>query len=234
MRWTTSPAIASVNDVSEREFQMERGGTWDKGKGCDTFGPTGPWMVTKDEVSDPQDLPLWTEVNGSAYPGRLHSDDDLQRDQAGQLRQPFHHAARGRCDRNRHPAGRRQGVKPEPIFLKVGDVMRLGVEGLGIQTQRIVGGVAGQWAARWSRHGRLMSRIYTCHHAARSAGPLETGFRRKLLLPALGSRQIRRLSWWSRDRGQCCGCPSSLSDLTPSDIRGRVATSIRRHRRMPP
>ena len=52
------------NDVSEREFQAERGGTWDKGKGCDTFGPTGPWVVTKDEVSDPQDLPLWTEVNG--------------------------------------------------------------------------------------------------------------------------------------------------------------------------
>ena len=48
-----------VNDVSEREFQAERGGTWDKGKGCDTFGPTGPWMVTKDEIADPQDLPLW-------------------------------------------------------------------------------------------------------------------------------------------------------------------------------
>jgi 2-keto-4-pentenoate hydratase/2-oxohepta-3-ene-1,7-dioic acid hydratase in catechol pathway len=55
------------NDVSEREFQLERGGTWDKGKGCDTFGPTGPWMVTKDEVSDPQDLPLWTEVNGRRF-----------------------------------------------------------------------------------------------------------------------------------------------------------------------
>jgi len=55
------------NDVSEREYQLERGGTWDKGKGCETFGPTGPWVVTKDEVSDPQDLPLWTEVNGKRY-----------------------------------------------------------------------------------------------------------------------------------------------------------------------
>ncbi len=52
------------NDVSEREFQIERAGTWDKGKGCDTFGPTGPWMVTKDEVPDPQNLRLWSEVNG--------------------------------------------------------------------------------------------------------------------------------------------------------------------------
>ena len=59
-----SPAIASCNDVSEREFQLERAGTWDKGKGGDTFGPTGPWVVTKDEVPDPQDLALWTEVNG--------------------------------------------------------------------------------------------------------------------------------------------------------------------------
>src|SRR5260370_17941166 len=56
-----------VKDGSEREFQMERGGTWDKGKGCETFGPTGPWMATKDEVSDPQDLPLWTEVNGKRF-----------------------------------------------------------------------------------------------------------------------------------------------------------------------
>ena len=66
------------NDVSEREFQIERGGTWDKGKGCDTFGPTGPWMVTRDEVPDPQNLRLWLEVNGKRDAERHHQDDDLR------------------------------------------------------------------------------------------------------------------------------------------------------------
>jgi 2-keto-4-pentenoate hydratase/2-oxohepta-3-ene-1,7-dioic acid hydratase in catechol pathway len=126
------------NDVSEREFQSERGGTWDKGKGCDTFGPTGPWMVTKDEVSDPQDLPLWTEVNG-----RRMQDGSTQTMIFGVLKlvsyvshfitlQPGDVIATGT------PPGVGLGMKPEPVFLKEGDVMRLGIEGLGIQTQRIV------------------------------------------------------------------------------------------------
>ena len=108
------------NDVSEREFQIERAGTWDKGKGCDTFGPTGPWVVTKDEVPDPQALPLWTEVNGKRMQNGTHQDDDLRRGEAGQLCQPLHHAACRRRDRHRHAAWRRQGVKPNPVFLKVG------------------------------------------------------------------------------------------------------------------
>ncbi|WP_428538349.1 fumarylacetoacetate hydrolase family protein [Rhodopila sp.] len=126
------------NDVSEREYQLERGGTWDKGKGCETFGPTGPWMVTKDEVSDPQDLPLWTEVNG-----RRFQDGSTQTMIFGVVKlvsyvshfitlQPGDVIATGT------PPGVGSGVKPEPVFLAVGDVMRLGVEGLGTQIQRIV------------------------------------------------------------------------------------------------
>jgi ureidoglycolate lyase len=126
------------NDVSEREFQLERVGTWDKGKGCDTFGPTGPWMVTKDEVSDPQDLPLWTEVNGKRF-----QDGSTQTMIFGVVKlvsyvSHFITLHPGDVIATGTPPGVGSGVKPEPVFLKVGDVMRLGVEGLGIQTQRIV------------------------------------------------------------------------------------------------
>jgi 2-keto-4-pentenoate hydratase/2-oxohepta-3-ene-1,7-dioic acid hydratase in catechol pathway len=127
-----------VNDVSEREFQSERGGTWDKGKGCDTFGPTGPWMVTKDEVSDPQDLPLWTEVNGKRM------QDGSTQTMVFNVRQIVSYVSHfitlhpGDVIATGTPPGVGLGVKPEPIFLRVGDVMRLGVEGLGTQTQRVV------------------------------------------------------------------------------------------------
>jgi ureidoglycolate lyase len=126
------------NDVSEREFQIERGGTWDKGKGCDTFGPTGPWMVTKDEISDPQDLPLWTEVNGKRY-----QDGSTQTMIFGVVKlvsyvSHFITLHAGDVIATGTPPGVGVAIKPEPIFLKVGDVMRLGIEGLGIQTQRIV------------------------------------------------------------------------------------------------
>jgi ureidoglycolate lyase len=126
------------NDVSEREYQMERGGTWDKGKGCETFGPTGPWMVTKDEVSDPQDLPLWTEVNG-----RRFQDGSTQTMIFGVQKlvsyvSHFITLYPGDVIATGTPPGVGIGVKPEPVFLKLGDVMRLGIEGLGIQTQRIV------------------------------------------------------------------------------------------------
>jgi 2-keto-4-pentenoate hydratase/2-oxohepta-3-ene-1,7-dioic acid hydratase in catechol pathway len=127
-----------VNDVSEREFQSERGGTWDKGKGCDTFGPTGPWLVTKDEVSDPQDLPLWTEVNGKRM------QDGSTQTMVFNVRQIVSYVSHfitlhaGDVIATGTPPGVGLGVKPEPIFLKAGDVMRLGVEGLGIQTQRVV------------------------------------------------------------------------------------------------
>jgi 2-keto-4-pentenoate hydratase/2-oxohepta-3-ene-1,7-dioic acid hydratase in catechol pathway len=126
------------NDVSEREYQMERGGTWDKGKGCDTFGPTGPWMVTKDEVSDPQDLPLWTEVNGKRF-----QDGSTQTMIFG-VRTLVSYVSHfitlhpGDVIATGTPPGVGVGVKPESVFLKTGDVMRLGIEGLGIQTQRVV------------------------------------------------------------------------------------------------
>jgi 2-keto-4-pentenoate hydratase/2-oxohepta-3-ene-1,7-dioic acid hydratase in catechol pathway len=126
------------NDVSEREYQMERGGTWDKGKGCETFGPTGPWMVTKDEVSDPQDLPLWTDVNGKRF-----QNGSTQTMIFGVIKlvsyvSHFITLHPGDVIATGTPPGVGAGVKPEPVFLKAGDVMRLGIEGLGIQTQRVI------------------------------------------------------------------------------------------------
>ncbi len=126
------------NDVSEREYQMDRGGTWDKGKGCDTFGPTGPWMVTKDEVSDPQDLPLWTEVNGKRYQDGSTQTMIFGVQKLVSYVSHFITLQPGDVIATGTPPGVGIGVKPTPVFLKVGDVMRLGIEGLGIQTQRIV------------------------------------------------------------------------------------------------
>lgn len=124
-----------VNDVSEREFQLERGGQWDKGKGCDTFGPIGPWLVTPDEVGDPQDLALWLEVNG-------------QRRQSGNTKTMIFGVAAlvscasrfmtlepGDCITTGTPPGVGMGIKPVPVYLKPGDVMRLGIDKLGEQRQ---------------------------------------------------------------------------------------------------
>jgi 2-keto-4-pentenoate hydratase/2-oxohepta-3-ene-1,7-dioic acid hydratase in catechol pathway len=126
------------NDVSEREYQMERGGTWDKGKGCDTFGPTGPWMVTKDEVSDPQDLPLWTEVNGKRFQDGSTQTMIFGVQKLVSYVSHFITLHPGDVIATGTPPGVGVGVKPTPVFLKVGDVMRLGIEGLGIQSQRVV------------------------------------------------------------------------------------------------
>jgi len=127
-----------VNDVSEREFQTERGGTWDKGKGCDTFGPTGPWMVTKDEVPDPQDLSLWCEVDGRRM------QDGSTRTMIFNVQQLVSYVSHfmtlfpGDVISTGTPPGVGLGIKPEPVFLKPGQTMRLGVQGLGEQTQRVV------------------------------------------------------------------------------------------------
>jgi 2,4-diketo-3-deoxy-L-fuconate hydrolase len=83
------------NDVSEREFQTERGGQWAKGKGCPTFGPLGPWLVTADEIADVQNLAMWLDVDGEACPERLDQDDDLRRGLSGALYQPVHAARSG-------------------------------------------------------------------------------------------------------------------------------------------
>ena len=127
-----------VNDVSEREFQSERGGTWDKGKGCDTFGPTGPWMVTKDEVPDPQNLALWCEVDGK----RMQNGNT--RTMIFGVRHLVSYVSHfitlhaGDVIATGTPPGVGLGIKPEPIFLKAGQVMQAGVAGLGEQRQTLV------------------------------------------------------------------------------------------------
>ena len=126
------------NDVSEREYQLERGGTWDKGKGCDTFGPTGPWMVTRDEVPDPQKLSLWTEVNGKRMQDGTTSTMIFGVGKIVSYVSHFITLQPGDVIATGTPPGVGSGIKPEPVFLKSGDQMRLSVEGLGVQTQRVV------------------------------------------------------------------------------------------------
>jgi len=125
------------NDVSEREFQLERGGQWDKGKGCDTFGPLGPWLVTRDEIANPQKLAMWLDVNG-------------KRMQTGNTRTMIFSVAKivshlseymtlmpGDVIITGTPPGVALGMK-RPRYLKAGDVMTLGIEGLGEQRQLVV------------------------------------------------------------------------------------------------
>ncbi|QYF88198.1 fumarylacetoacetate hydrolase family protein [Brevundimonas sp. PAMC22021] len=127
-----------INDVSERAFQTERGGTWDKGKGCDTFGPVGPWIVTTDEVGDVQTLDMWLDLNG-------------RRMQTGNTKTMIFGVAEivayvsqfmtlepGDLITTGTPPGVGLGQKPEPFYLKAGDVMELGIEKLGSQRQTVV------------------------------------------------------------------------------------------------
>jgi 2-keto-4-pentenoate hydratase/2-oxohepta-3-ene-1,7-dioic acid hydratase in catechol pathway len=126
-----------VNDVSEREYQLERGGTWDKGKGCDTFGPVGPWIVTADEVADPQQLGLWLELNGKKV------QDGSTRTMIFGVAQLVSYISRfmtlypGDLITTGTPPGVGMGMKPAPLFLKPGDSMRLGIDGLGEQQQTV-------------------------------------------------------------------------------------------------
>jgi len=126
-----------INDVSEREHQLERGGTWDKGKGHDTFGPIGPWLVTTDEVPDPQALRLWLEVDGQ------RQQDGTTANMVYGVRFLVSYVSRfmslqpGDIISTGTPAGVGLGKKP-PVFLRAGQVIRLGVEGLGEQRQRTV------------------------------------------------------------------------------------------------
>ena len=127
----------TINDVSEREYQIERGGTWDKGKGCDTFGPLGPWLGTRDEVPNPQKLGMWLDLNG-------------QRVQTGSTKTMIFNVAKivsyvsqfmtlmpGDVITTGTPPGVGMGMKPQ-LYLKKGDVMTLGIEGLGEQRQEVV------------------------------------------------------------------------------------------------
>jgi 2,4-diketo-3-deoxy-L-fuconate hydrolase len=126
-----------INDVSEREYQLERGGTWDKGKCCDTFGPIGPWLVTADEVPDPQNLDMWLEVSGRRFQngntrtmvfGVAHLVSYISR---------FMTLYPGDVISTGTPPGVGMGQKPAPVFLKAGDTMRLGIAGLGEQSQAV-------------------------------------------------------------------------------------------------
>ncbi|HEY0857533.1 MAG TPA: fumarylacetoacetate hydrolase family protein [Albitalea sp.] len=126
-----------VNDISEREYQLERGGTWDKGKGCDTFGPVGPWLVTADEIPDPQALTLWLEVNG-----RRFQDGNTLTMVFGVAKlvayiSRFTTLEPGDLISTGTPPGVGMGVKPAPMYLVPGDTMRLGIEGLGEQRQTV-------------------------------------------------------------------------------------------------
>ncbi len=126
-----------VNDVSEREYQIERGGTWDKGKGCDTFGPVGPWLVTADEIPNPQDLEMWLEVNGKRY------QNGSTRTMVFGVAQLVSYVSRfmtlypGDLISTGTPPGVGMGQKPAPVYLKAGDEMKLGIAGLGEQRQRV-------------------------------------------------------------------------------------------------
>ncbi len=126
-----------INDLSEREFQLEHGGQWVKGKSCDTFGPIGPWLVTRDEVADPQNLSLWLEVNGHRY------QNGNTRTMVFGVAQLVSYISRymtlmpGDVISSGTPAGVGLGLKP-PTYLKPGDVIELGIEGLGRQRQDVV------------------------------------------------------------------------------------------------
>jgi 2-keto-4-pentenoate hydratase/2-oxohepta-3-ene-1,7-dioic acid hydratase in catechol pathway len=126
-----------VNDISEREFQLDRGGQWDRGKGHDTFGPIGPWLVTADEVADPQNLALWLEVDGKRYQNGSTRTMIFTVPRVIAYLSQFMSLQPGDVVSTGTPPGVGLGQKP-PVYLKPGQVMRLGVEGLGEQQQRVV------------------------------------------------------------------------------------------------
>ena len=126
-----------ANDVSERDFQLRRSGTWDKGKGCDTFGPTGPWLVTRDDIPDPQNLDMTLDVNG------VRRQTGNTRTMIFSVAQIISHLSQlftlypGDVISTGTPPGVGLGMKPDPVFLKDGDVMELWIDGLGTQRQTV-------------------------------------------------------------------------------------------------
>jgi 2-keto-4-pentenoate hydratase/2-oxohepta-3-ene-1,7-dioic acid hydratase in catechol pathway len=124
-----------INDLSERHFQLERGGQWDKGKGCDTFGPLGPWLVTADEVGDPATLSMWLDVNGVRRQNGSTRTMIFKPAFLVSYLSQFMSLHPGDVITTGTPPGVGMGIKPEPVFLDVGDVMELGIEKLGRQRQ---------------------------------------------------------------------------------------------------
>jgi ureidoglycolate lyase len=132
-----------INDISERDFQNKRAGQWTKGKSADTFGPIGPWLVTKDEVSDPQNLSMYLDVNGKRrQDGNTNTMVFGVAHLVSYLSQ-FMSLQPGDIISTGTPPGVGMGNKPEPVYLKVGDKMELGIEGLGVQHQRVIGPIKG-------------------------------------------------------------------------------------------
>ena len=127
-----------INDVSEREYQSERGGTWDKGKGADTFGPTGPWMVTKDEIADPQNLKMWLDVDGQRQQDGSTKTMIFGVKEIVSYVSHFITLHAGDVIATGTPPGVGLGKKPNPVFLKLGQTMSLGIEGLGEQSQTVI------------------------------------------------------------------------------------------------
>ncbi|WP_417274980.1 fumarylacetoacetate hydrolase family protein [Celeribacter halophilus] len=125
-----------INDVSEREYQIERAGTWDKGKGCDTFGPTGPWLVTPDEVGDFDNLAMWLEVDGVRHQNGSTATMVYKVPHLIVYCSQFMSLQSGDIISTGTPPGVGMGLKP-PKYLKGGEIMRLGIEGLGVQTQTV-------------------------------------------------------------------------------------------------
>ena len=128
----------TIHDLSERDFQLNRGGTWDKGKGCDTFGPVGPWLVTADEVGDPQDLGMWLEVNGKRVQNGSSRTMIFGIAKLVSYVSEFLTLEPGDIISTGTPPGVGMGQKPEPWYLKAGDVVTLGIEKLGDQRQDVV------------------------------------------------------------------------------------------------
>lgn len=126
-----------INDVSEREWQIERGGTWDKGKGCDTFGPTGPWLVTPDEAGDVGNLGMWLEVDGKRYQDGSTSTMVFDVPTIVSYLSQFLSLQPGDVISTGTPPGVGMGQKPQ-VYLKGGETIRLGIDGLGEQTQKVV------------------------------------------------------------------------------------------------
>lgn len=127
-----------INDVSEREYQIERGGTWDKGKGCDTFGPIGPWLVTSDEVGDVQQLGMWLDVNGQRRQTGNTATMIFDVKTIVSYLSEFMTLLPGDIITTGTPPGVGMGIKPEAVYLKAGDVIELGIDKLGRQKQTCV------------------------------------------------------------------------------------------------
>ncbi len=127
-----------INDLSEREYQLERGGQWDKGKGCDTFGPLGPYLVTRDEIPDVQNLRLWLELDGKRYQDGNTKNMIFGVAHIVSYLSHFFTLHPGDIISTGTPAGVGLGLKPTPLYLKPGQQMRLGIDGLGEQMQSTV------------------------------------------------------------------------------------------------